>query len=82
MPSDTVGSGDRVTYVDDDGGEHYAVVLEPIPDAAYLTLARADGDPREEYIGTGWSVETSVYPHDDMGHEMSCGSHAYKPGWG
>ena len=81
MPPAQPESGDQVTYIDDDGGEHYGIVLEPIPDAAYITLARVDSDPREEYVGPSWEVETSVYPHDDTGHDYACGSHAFKPGW-
>ena len=73
--------GDRVMYYDQDGDEHHAIVLEPIPDAEYVTVAVADGDPREGYVGTGWTVETSVYPHADLGEEYTSTAHAFTPGW-
>lgn len=74
--------GDRVTYIDDDGQPHWAIILEPIPDAEYVTLAAAEtANPQEEYVGVHWDIETSVYPHDDTGHDYACGSHAYRPGW-
>lgn len=73
--------GDRVTYIDTDGNEDLGIVVEPIPDSEYVTVALADADPRESYIGTGWVIETSVYPHADLGDEYTATGHAYKPGW-
>ena len=73
--------GDQVTYIDSDGEEFYAVVLEPLPDDSYITLAMTDEDPREGYVGPRWTVETSVYPHRDTCHEHASDTHAYRPGW-
>jgi len=73
--------GDRVTYYDQDGDEHHGIVLEPIPGAEYITVAVADDDPREDYVGTGWPVEMSVHPHADLGEEYTATTYAFTPGW-
>jgi len=73
--------GDQVTYIDTNGDEHKALIIEPIPDAEYVTVAVADADPREEYVGTGWDVQTSVYPHADLGDNYTATHCAFKPGW-
>lgn len=73
--------GDRVTYYDNEGDEQHGIVLEPIPDDEYVTLAVADEDPREGYVGTAWDVETSVYPHADLSDEYTATTYAFKPGW-
>ena len=75
------GYGTRVTYYDADGGPHPALVLEPLPGDTYITLAWADADPDVEYVGTGWTVETSVVPHADCGEEWTATRYAFKPGW-
>lgn len=72
--------GEPVTYIDDDGYSHFAVVLEPIPDAAYVTLAWAPADPRRQYVGPDWTVETSVFPHVSTdGSGVASSTHAFKP---
>jgi len=73
--------GDKVTYINNDGDEHNAIILEPIPDAEYVTVAVSESDPRNGYIGPSWSVKTSVYPHADIGDEYTATGYAYKPGW-
>lgn len=75
----------EVTYVDGDGERHQAIILEQLPDDDYVTLARPiDGvdDVREEYVGTGWEIETSVYPHESTEFSgTTSDTYAYIPGW-
>jgi len=73
--------GDRVTYIDSDGIEQYAIVLEPIPDQSYVTLAVTRADPRQTYIGPSWETETSVNPHTSLNAERTASTHAFKRGW-
>lgn len=71
--------GDRVTFVDGDGSEHFGIVLEPLPDDTFITVAATATDPRENYIGISWDIETSVFPHADIGGDTT--TYAYKLGW-
>jgi len=73
--------GDQVAFIDSNDNEYYGIVLEPLLDHESITVAVARTDPREEYIGAGWRVETGVFPHPDIGPKYTAPIHAFKPGW-
>jgi len=73
--------GDRVTFIDSKGNEYYGIVLEPLLGDEYIAVAVVQADPRKEYIGTRWKVETSVYPHPDIDPEYTATAHTFKLGW-
>jgi len=73
--------GDWVRYFDAAGDPHHAIVLEPMPDEEFVTVAYTSRDALEEYVGQDWEIETSVYPHADLGDEYSETRFAFKPGW-
>lgn len=75
--------GDLVTYYDGDENPHQAIIVDPVPDAEYVTLVRS-GHEGEEF-GEGYhskvTAETSVYPHADLDDQYTATGYAYKPGW-
>lgn len=78
-----VQGGDPVTYYDVEGLGNLGYVVEPLPEDDYITVAHANGqDPRRDYVGTSWKIETSVVPHPDhVDGQTSAETHSYKPGW-
>lgn len=74
--------GEKVTYIDTDGGEHRGVVVSTCPDADYITVATGgQGELGDDY---NHSVDShsSVYPHpDEWDGETAAETHAYKTGW-
>jgi len=73
--------GDRVTFIDTDGREHRAVVVDAVQDAEYISLVRSEqGQLGEDYT---WSVdtETSVYPHYTEWASGAHKTHAFMLGW-
>jgi len=73
--------GDHVTYIDQHGDEKYGIVLEPLPEDDYVTVAWAQRNPDEHYIGPEWTVETSVHPHKSLGERYYEARYAFTPGW-
>jgi hypothetical protein len=79
-----VERGDSVRYVDNDGNEYDAIVLEPLPDDSYVTVARTkddDMDADDEYVGPWWEIETSVDPHAEVDEDIGSTNHCYRLGW-
>lgn len=73
--------GEMVTYFDGDGDPERAIVVDPVPDAEFVTLVTGDGATFGKSYVSKVETHTSIYPHADLGDEFTATTYAFKPGW-